>query len=352
MARRWVGVLVVALIASSTLAGRGAVAAASAQTQPRIDATLAWVDRSKGLVVADPNTGETRIVKPSGSWCGSCSFVRIDRHLFGADGHDLYALRLRDGHGRRIASASGVRVFAATGRSAVYIADNYEVGGSVALELIGTHGKRLGGPWRVPPGYRLAEPARAVSDGVLVERDDNASRRWLEIWKPYTGQLEPIGSFWQLIDTYTARNANDSLIARLDCDDLPCALLLYDTASQTTTRIDGPTTANGFFGGGAFSPDGTTLAAFAATSRPANVDPAVKLSIIDVEAGRVNLVENSGVAVGEPYGYAAWSLSGDWLIFGGLQDDVNAFRPRSRALATLPKIKGNYSISVLPARVG
>lgn len=84
--------------------------------------------------------------------------------------------------------------------------------------------------------------------------------------------------------------------ARLDCSEFPRPLLLTDTATGMTTQIEAPSGANGFFAGGAFSPDRVSLAAFVATSHPAIVNPADELAIVDINAGTLDGTRSAGVS--------------------------------------------------------
>jgi hypothetical protein len=349
MALRLVILIAVASIGVVVAPTRALAQHPSGRSDREIDASLAWSDSRRGLVVADPNTGRTSVLRPSGSWCGSCGFIRVGRTLYGADGSHLYALDLRSRHARIVAPVSGIRVFAAATTGAIYVAGPATAIGGESLALIAVDGTNLGGPWRVPDGHTLTTPPKSVFDGVLVETTANAFRRELAVWQPETDELESLGSVWTTIDTVSPAHTGTSMVARLDCVDFPCPLLLTDLTSRANRQTDAPASSSGFFGGGAFSPDAEQLATFISTSHPPTVDPAVELGLVDVTTGALHVVKRSHVPVGEPYGWAGWSPSGRWLIFGGLSDRFLAYRVGDSRAHRLPHLRGApYSPVVLP----
>jgi hypothetical protein len=122
----------------------------------------------------------------------------------------------------------------------------------------------------------------------------------------------------------------------------PCWLLLTDTGTRRTTRVDSPLPGAGFYGGGAFSPDGSQLAVFIATNQ-GSVNPAARLGIVDVDSGQLRVIDESDVPVGENYGYASWSPSGDWLFFDALSGNVRVLRRDSDEAREL-HLAGAYSL--------
>ncbi|HET6951166.1 MAG TPA: PASTA domain-containing protein [Acidimicrobiales bacterium] len=280
-----------------------------------IDADLLWIGWQEGPTLADPNTGETTPIGPSrGLTCNTCPLIRVGDQAFTAQNGRIYSYT--PGAHELDDIGPGDAVFpAADGRSILVSVDDQ-------LEQQSTDGTVLAGPWAIPSGYDLTVPRRATATGVLVEATANAFIRSLAEWDPATGDVQPLGTHNQLIDTHTDSAGAATMIARTDCDrDFPCWILLTDTSTGQTTRIDSPVPGNGFYGGGAFSPDGRDLAVFVATNQ-GTTDPAARLGIIDTRTGQARLIEDSDVPIGEPYGYASWSPSGDWLFFDGLSDNV------------------------------
>ena len=212
-------------------------------------------------------------------------------------------------------------------------------------------GASTGGPWPIPEGYNLTSPARATAAGVLVETTANAFIRQLAEWQPATGAVRALGPYNDLIDAYTSPSGSSTVVARTDCDDdFPCWLLLTDTATGHVTRVDSPIPGNGFYGGGAFSPDGSQLAVFVATNT-GTTNPAAKLAVVDVATGQLRLIDGSETPVGEPYGYASWSPSGGWVFFGGLSGDLHVLR-RGRSEAQALRLAGSYSLVALDRSTG
>lgn len=107
-----------------------------------------------------------------------------------------------------------------------------------------------------------------------------------------------------------------------------CPLHVTDWATQRTTTVAPPPGSVGYAVGGGFSPDGATLAAFAApASQPgaslARLQP-VSISLpggVPVPAGSQVLTR---LVQGVPVGVAWWSSDGNWLVYSGLLGDVRA----------------------------
>ena len=217
-------------------------------------------------------------------------------------------------------------------------------------------GKLSGGPWQIPTGYLLTSPERATAAGILVERITVSFPLPLSEWNPVTGALRQLGSDERVIDTYTAPGSPTSTIAATDCatSSSPCWLNLIDSATGKTVRIASPIPGdpvrreNGFDGGGAFSPDGSQLAVF--VREAAVLGPQAKLGIVDLRRHELRLIDGSDVGLGELFGYASWSPSGQSLFFGGLSETANRTKPRVMVLqkgsthAYALSVAGDYSL--------
>lgn len=107
-----------------------------------------------------------------------------------------------------------------------------------------------------------------------------------------------------------------------------CPLHVTDWGTQRTTTISPPPGSVGYATGGGFSPDGATLAAFAA---PAGQPGA---SLARLQPVTVSLPGGAAVPAGSqvltrlvqgvPVGVAWWSADGNWLVYSGLLGDVRA----------------------------
>lgn len=136
-----------------------------------------------------------------------------------------------------------------------------------------------------------------------------------------------------------------------------CLLQLTDPATGATRQIRSPL---GFDFGGAFSPDGRQLAAFA-TTNSGDYNPETKLALIDVDTGSLRLVPGATIAIGDSLAWAKWLPGSGQLIVGGVSSDGglsqanhflvdSATRRRSTPFRFLnsPDLDVNYSVVVLP----
>lgn len=305
-----------------------------------IDAQLLWIGSEEGPTLADPNSGRTTAVGPAGRagrWCNTCPLVRVGDRAFVAMGGRLYAYDRGASALRDIGTADAV--FPTSD------GDGLMVAGAGKVERRSVTGETTAGPWSVPPGYELTFPPRATATGVLVQ-SGGAFVRTLAEWAPATGAIRSLRTYNQLIDVFTAPGATSSTVAATDCDGgFPCWLDLTDTGTGRTTRLDSPVAGNGFYGGGAFSPDGAQLAVFVATNTGTS-NPAADLGLVEVPTHRLRLVGESHSRIGEPYGYASWAPSGQWLFFDGLTGDLRVLRRGTRSARAL-HLAGSYSLVAL-----
>lgn len=286
---------------------------------------LVWQDQ-RGVVSADPVTGAQEPLVTFDGSCIHCGVIAFGNKLFTAQG----ALRRIDPELRTVdvlgpafgafPSADGSQLFVVDDRSQTATTTH------TSLHAISGDGTVVGGPWTVPDGYELTEPPqRAVPHrGVLVQTDENAPDHTLAIWHPDTGALTNVASVRHLIDVYVRPDQTwIAAFVSAGCHNTGCTIALADFDHGQTTVVQSPTGESGFYAGGAFSPDGTTLAAFAATTAGTS-NPGAELALIDVTHGTARLIDDSYVPVGEPYGFATWSPGGNWLYFGGLSEKVKA----------------------------
>ena len=132
---------------------------------------------------------------------------------------------------------------------------------------------------------------------------------------PYAGGRYLIGSY------HDAVNDLDAWI-RASCDEPFCALVITDRRTGAQREVPAPPGTFGFIGGGGFSPDGTKIAALAAT-RGSLVGGdgggrRMQLVVIDVATTAATLIDQPRAEFGEEYGYAIWSPDGHWVFYGAL----------------------------------
>ena len=278
---------------------------------------LIWT-AGEALFRGDPETGEIRRLADLGHNCGTCPIVRAEDSLFVGDENGLQRLDGSDQAVRRI--ASGDIVFPSTEDGELFVAKRSSTSPHGSdLALIDIDGAVLGGPWQLPDGYALTSPARATSRGLVVRSPTGG----LALWNPLSDSVAgTFGTGGLIIDTFTA--ADRSLVARTSgsCSPTECHLSIRDVEAGTTTEIPAPEGLSGFLGGGAFSPDGSNLAAFGTLDRGAvggGAGRRMQLVIVDVTSGEATGISKSVDEFGEGYGFATWSRTGRWLFFGGLR---------------------------------
>ena len=218
--------------------------------------------------------------------------------------------------------------------------------------------KPLGPQYELPQGRTLSDVlagSRSTIDGLVTYRTEGTVT-WLEIWDPAASQVvHQIGKVWTVVATYTDVAAATSTVAWIPsgcADQTPprfCDLSLTELPSGRTRSVASPADTFGFLGGGAFSSDGRTLAAFVHTGDALTLNPRGDLVLIDVTGGALRRVDGSTVNIGEPYGYAAWTPDNTQIVFGGLDDTAKSYRIGNKA-AEQTTIPGSYSLTVVPTR--
>lgn len=302
---------------------------------------LVWYGEGAfNVVEADTDKVVFRSSAP-GAGCSTCSLVQIGNYvLSAADG--VYRLSLIDGSVDRI--AAGGQIFLASDRNSVFVVDNRQ------LSRIDANGKLVGGPWTFPAEYRLTSPARTTASGLLLEwtGDTTSWGRRLAEWNP-ASSASPVelATFTHLIDARTNDNATTTTALTVaNCTAIPCD---HSIVIGGQTRVQPPAGTIGFIGGGVFSPDGSTLAAFAVTGER---DRQAALVMIDVRAGTATApIDRSSIRYGEEYGYATWSSDGSAVYFGGLDDPLRRYRLGDAGAEALPW-PSNYSTLAATASNG
>jgi hypothetical protein len=124
--------------------------------------------------------------------------------------------------------------------------------------------------------------------------------------------------------------------------DAECPLHLTDVQTGTDELIPPPPGANGYLGGGAFSPDGTYLAAFVASPGP----PLRARPVLIRLADKHTEPQTTTVAIGEPVGAAAWDGSGTVVFVSGIDGAILACRPATATPIVLPA-PASYTFTAL-----
>jgi hypothetical protein len=188
--------------------------------------------------------------------------------------------------------------------------------------------------WQLPAGYQ----AVAQSAGGILVDDMSGELRTLSL---ASGQLGPIlGQAATVIDTHLDTVA---WRASVGCDSGECPLHITDATTGADRVVAPPPGHHGFFDGGAFSPDGTQLAAF--VSAPPTTSPRSELVIIDVASSIIHPVTNGEIQIGEPGGAAVWTPDATTVIFSGNNGPMLAYRPAdTQVLVT--NVPASYSFVV------
>ncbi len=214
--------------------------------------------------------------------------------------------------------------------------------------------------WYLPGGDGLADLVSGAgigtANGIVVQSEQSTGPAGavLALWDPASGRVTVIGRARAVIDAYTPPGARYSLLAWLPAGCGPrggCPVKITNTATLSVLTVPGPG-PDGFAMGGAFSPDGTRLAAFLKVSAEQ-----ARLAVVDLATGTVRVAAAPGFALGIDIAWARWLPDRAHLIAGAvtgpgyLVDSATLAAQPLRAAATRdrgPDI--NYTIAVLPPR--
>ncbi|MGI9005910.1 MAG: hypothetical protein ACR2FU_06895 [Streptosporangiaceae bacterium] len=346
--RRWVaGGVVMILIASAAAAagltwpaGQGTGHQAGAGSAwPRTSAAasaVVWVD-SLGRVhvgqVSDAGRLRQRVVAEANP--ASLSLVSAGDRVYWVDPAGAYVPALRHWSqvvryldlrtGRTGLAGAGETVAAAPGGTSLFLARSPTVLARIPTVLAqippGGAARTFSTPegWYLPGGDGLADvlsgAGLATPGGVLVQSrpSPGVGSRTLGLWRPGSRAVTVIGRGRGVLAAYTPPGRRYSLLAWLTTACRPpgsCLIRILNTSSGVTWTIRSPL-PGGFAYGGAFSPDGTTLAAFVASrSRRA-----ARLALIDVATGTVRLTGRA-LPLGEDFGWVTWLPDGRALLAG------------------------------------
>ena len=330
-------------------------------------AHVAWVYYNGALHIGDVATGRQHVVAniPSdgGGW-----FLRARGHLYWPDfnnAKNIVAIRdydLATGKVRRI--GSGESVFASPSGRHLYIMRS----GTKLIELrTGRPGERRART--VPAGWHLSccQAGGTVAGGLIVYSADGqhgspADAR-IGIWSLRDGSVRPLGKGHVVDGIYTPPGARHSLIAwqSADCGAGNCPIRITNTATLATVTVRSPLHHGFTDPGGAFSPDGSSLAVFVRRASISSSWPNhSELALINTRTGTLRVVRAAKLVTQEDAGWVLWLPGGQRLLAGALLYSyaVDAktlaarpfffFRGNEHDIMTTPDV--NFSAVVLPGR--
>ena len=309
--------------------GRRTGAAAMGQARPAV----VWVDGNARLhlgVIGAAGLLSQRIVGEANA--ASEPLVAVGRRVYWVDpaGTNVPSLGrwsqvvrvLNLGTGRLTLAGAGQTVFLSADRR--YLLMSQWPDSLTETPVAGGRPRllRLPAGWYLPGGDGLADPLAGqgldTANGILVQSKESpgAGVRRIAVWNPQTGTTEVIGRARAVIDAYTAPGAHYSLLAWLPAGCAApgsCLLKITDTASGSVTTVHS-LNRGGFAIGGAFSPDGRSLAVF--VNSPAG--RSTRLALVDPATGGIRLAHMPPIPLGLDYGWARWLPAGGRLIAGAL----------------------------------
>ena len=199
---------------------------------------------------------------------------------------------------------------------------------AVEVELVNGSGDRLAPPVELPPGTApvlAAGPDRLVLqriDGTLLLYDARARRI-----------TDGLGRAGDVLDAHGPVVAWVAAAYGRCEGATACELHLTDVDSGGDRVVAAPPGSE-WVRGGAFSPDGSKLAAFAAAGGAAE-SGAARLVMIDVATVGTLEIPGSEAPVGEPVVAAAWSRTSGWLLYSGLGGSLRGHFPGSPSAQAL-----------------
>jgi hypothetical protein len=328
-------------------------------------AHVAWVDYSGQLHIGDVATDRQHVVATVRSDAGDW-FVAAAGHVYWPDfsknSGPIRGYDLTTGKVRRI--GRGESVFASPSGRHLYIMRS----GTRLIELrTGRPGERRA--LTVPAGWHLSccQTGGMVAGGLIVysaggHHGSPADAR-IAVWSPRDGSVRPLGEGYVVDEIYTPPGARHSLIAwrSAACGTGNCPIRITNTATLATVTVRSPL-GHGFTDpGGAFSPDGSSLAVFVRrASISSNWPNHSELALINTRTGTLRMVRAAKLVTQEDAGWVLWLPGGQRLLAGALLYSyaVDAktlavrpfffFRGNEHDIMTTPDV--NFSAVVIPGR--
>jgi hypothetical protein len=327
--------------------------------------SVAWVDYRGRLHLGDMAAGTQRVVatiRTDPAW----PLTQAGGHIYWVDAgqniapSQMVVRELDPASGRIREVGRGQFVFPATDGRHVFISRTDTR--IVEVPVAGSGAPRrltLPPDWFMPYGASMG-----VADGILVQsadRPDGTRHRTFGVWNPRSGRVWVLGTDFQVIDAVRPPGARGSLIAWVPATCTPgqdCLVRITSTRTLSIRTVRSPL-HHGFAVGGAFSPDGTTLAVFVNLNGGPSPS-AAQLALIDTRTGTLRLVPGARTGMGAPVAWARWLPDGRHLVAGGIEEsylvDAPTMKARPMFFITGPNhyIEAsqdlNYSAVIVPPR--
>lgn len=307
--------LVVVVAASAVAVTAGLLIASSSGNKAKLPAALA----EEKLFIADPS--RTGIFRADGQVVEAIQNPTADgypsRAVRSGSGLVVYVHR---GEAYMVPSAGGKPPVEVGAADSVFPASGGVVGlfvgapaGPGSVEFISADGQ-------LPePGAGSTElaigvtPVARLPTGLLLESTPRSPLGTFQLEVKSPPNTAILGAVTQVIDTDGAN------VAWLSCASIPptCSLVVDDTSSDTRRVVPPVPGYAGYAPGGAYSPDGSVLAAFVV-----NGPSALGLEVINAATGDATVIGQVQGATGA----AAWSVDGQWLYYGGGTGNLYAQR--------------------------
>ena len=197
-------------------------------------------------------------------------------------------------------------------------------------------------PRQVPAGMR---PVASLAGGLLLVAARPDVMAPAEMWDPFADRVvfRFPAAFGDVIDTHLNVVVWRSGGPGVCTGGVQCPLHITDVGSGQDQLIPAPPGSSGYMGGGALSPDGSYLAAFAAVP---DEDSRARPVIIRLGPQPDVQAVAAVVAVGEPFGAAVWDPVTQVVFVSGLSGSILACRPDNPLPTVLP-VPASYAFTVL-----
>ncbi len=317
---------------------------------------MAWVDYNDQLHVGDVATGAQRVVRRANAeptttlvaLNGWIWWIRTEPERNGQYVSGNYsntgAVGFNPTTGRSVLIPHATQVFASLDRRFLFV-DFYSPFLNRYASPTGVHKASENGPvmgeyttdgrsldrvvtfpkgWYLSDPELLGNPSPVTANGILVRSEPEqigTTPSRLGLWNPSSGRVRVLGPAWKVIDTFTAPHARSSLVAWLpgSCESPQaesCSLQITNTATGASASILDPL-GSGFNWGGAFSPDGRTLAVFLSAPGGA-AGPVTQLALVNVPELSIQAVPGARINVGDALAWAVWLSGGRDLVAGAV----------------------------------
>lgn len=298
--------------------------------------TLVYTDAGIGLRVAPPG-GAARSYVAVATLSGRPP-LRVGQSLVYIAGGAAFAADARGlGPARQLGPAD--YLFPAAASGFVGLGRALASGGDGA-EVVPVAGAVPGRPVVLPPSYVAAGQ---VSAGYVLIQGSGASQ--LQIWRPPasgTGAGTVVRSLGAASGVLSIHGDLVAWTAWDGChNEGECALHITDSTTGVDQVIVPVAGHRGFLPGGAFSPDGTTLATFVSEPLGAHLVLVYVQATGVAPAGATQLVAGGLVQVENPAATAVWNPGGDRLFFCGDNGTMHALGTREAVAHTIDQVSSS-----------